>query len=144
MPEYTNNALQTITTNANVLFTETAVPCSTGYVIHRNGAGIFTLKGAVANPCTCYARYKVSFNGNIAVAEGGTVGPISLSITINGESVPTTTAIVTPAAVGDFFNVHTEIIVLVPKGCCYTLSVENTSATSIEVQNANIIIERIA
>ncbi|MBQ6264878.1 MAG: hypothetical protein IJK60_05455 [Clostridia bacterium] len=144
MPEYTANAVQTVTAGNNVLFTETAVPCNRGYVIHREGAGVITLRGIVNNCCSQFARYKVCFGANIAIAEGGTVEPISLALAIDGEPIPTSSSIVTPAAVGDFWNVYDGIFVTVPRGCCYTIAVENNSEQPIDVQNANIIIERVA
>lgn len=103
MAEFTANAVQTVAANQNVIFTETPVRCSKGFILHREGAGIVTLRGITNNQCR--ARYKVSFGGNLAIAAGGTVGPISLAITINGEPISTTTMTVTPAAVGDFFNI---------------------------------------
>jgi len=110
------------------LFTETAVPCNRGYIIHREGSGVITLRGIVNNPCGNFARYRVFFGGNIAIPEGGTVEAISVSLTIDGEAVPTSSAIVTPAAVGDYWNIAESLYVTVPKGCCYTIAVENISA----------------
>ena len=144
MPEYVNNNIQTVQPNQNVIFTETAVPCTKGYVIHRQGSGIITLRGIVNNTCACSARYKVSFGANVAIAEGGTVEPISIGLAIDGEAVNTSQAIVTPAAVGDYWNIYESLFVSVPKGCCYTIAVENLSGQAIDVQNANIIIERVA
>ena len=133
--------LQTVAPDDNILFNNTSVCCNNGYVVHREGAGIVTLKGATPN---CFARYRVTYGANIAVATGETVAPISVALTINGEELNETEAIVTPAAVGDFFNVSRSTIVTVPKGCCYTISVENTSDdTAIDVTNANLVIERI-
>ena len=60
--------------------------------------GIFILRGIVNNSCCGFARYQVTYNGNIAVPEGGTVGPISVAISVNGETRATSKAIVTPAA----------------------------------------------
>jgi hypothetical protein len=51
---------------------------------------------------------------------------------------------VTPAAVEDFFNVYSSTFIDVPRGCCVTVSVKNISPAAIEVQNANLIIERVA
>ena len=144
MAEFTSNAVQTVAAGQNVLFTETPVPCNRGYVIHREGAGVVTLRGAVSNPCGNFARYKIFFGGNIAISEGGTVEPISIDLAINGEAIPTSAAIVTPAAVGDYWNVAEALYVTVPKGCCYTIAVENTSTQSIDIQNANLIVERTA
>lgn len=145
MAEFTHNPIQVVNSNQNVLL-ETSIPCTKGYVIHRNGSGIVTLRGIVNNACNSFARYQVTFNGNIAIPEGGTVGPIAIAIAIDGESVNTSTAIVTPAAVDNYFNVTSTAIITIPRGCCYTVAVENVSdpATSINVQNANLVVQRIA
>lgn len=144
MAEYTSNALQTVAAGQNVLFTETPIPCNRGYVLHREGSGILTLRGIVNNCNGCFARYKVSFGANIALPEGGTVEAISLALAIDGEPIPTSSMIVTPAAAEEFDNVYASIFITVPRGCCYTIAVENTSTQAIDVQNANLIIERTA
>ena len=138
--ELTANAIQTVAANANVLFTDTVVSgnCS---ILHRDGSGLVTLRGLTDQ---CRARFRVSFGGNIAVPTGGTVGPISLAIAINGEPVATTTMISTPAAVEEYNNVFSAIFIDVPKGCCSQISVKNVSDDDVEVQNANLIIERVA
>jgi hypothetical protein len=138
--EITANALQTVGANQNVIFTETAV-CGSNSIIHREGSGLVSLRG-ITNQCR--ARFKVFFSGNIGIPTGGTVGPISLAIAINGEPVGSTTMIVTPAAVEQFFNVASAVYLDVPCGCCSQISVENVSTQPIEVQNANLIIERVA
>lgn len=140
--EYSYVPLQTVAVDENVLFMDGCRACRKGYVQRREGSGIFTLRG-VTNQCK--AVYKVQFNGNIAIATGGTVEPISVALTINGGALGTATAVVTPAAVGDAFNVSVATFIGVPCGCCLTVSVENTSATTaIDVTNANIIIDRVA
>ena len=144
MAEYVANAVQTVASEQNVLFTEDVDPCRRGYVIHREGSGLFTLRGIVNNPTACSAKYKVSFGANVAITSGGSADPISIALAIDGESIPTSSAIVTPAAVGDYFNIYESIYVSVPRGCCYTIAVENTSNQSIDVVNANIIVERTA
>lgn len=144
MAEYTSNALQTVSAGQNVLFTEAPIPCTRGYVIHREGSGILTLRGIVNNCNGCFARYKVSFGANIALPTGGTVEAISLALAIDGEPIPTSSVIVTPAAVEEFNSVYASIFITVPRGCCYTIAVENTSTQAIDVQNANLIIERTA
>ena len=141
MAEFTANVLQTVAAGQNVQFTETPVGCNKGYVVHRKGSGIFTLRG-ITNQCR--ARYKVSFGANISIPTGGTVEAISISLAIDGEPLSSATAIVTPAAVNEFFNVFTAVYIDVPKGCCLSVAVENTSTQAINVQNANIIIERAA
>ena len=138
--EITANALQTVNENQNVLFTDTVV-CGNCSMTHRDGSGLVTLRG-VTNQCR--ARYRVSFGGNIAIPTGGTVGAISLAITIDGEPIGTTTVIETPAAVEEFANVFTAIFIDVPRGCCLTVGVRNISNQAIEVQNANLIVERVA
>jgi hypothetical protein len=92
----------------------------------------------------CRARFRVSFGGNIAIPTGGTVGPISLALAIDGEAVPATTMIITPAAVEQFFNVSADLFIDVPRGCCVSVSVKNISTDAVVVQNANLIITREA
>lgn len=134
------NAVQTVQANQNVYFTDTVI-CGNGSISHRDDSGLVTLRG-VTNQCR--ARFMVTFGGNIAIPTGGTVGPISLAITIEGEPVPATTMIVTPAAVEQYFNVKSSVFIDVPRGCCTRISVENTSDEAIVVQNANLIITREA
>lgn len=141
MAEYTAVLPQTVAAGQNVLLTETPIACNRGFVCHREGSGIITLRG-ITNQCR--ARYRISATANIAIATGGTAGPISIALAITGEPLASATAIVTPAAVGDFFNVHVDALVDVPKGCCLTIALENTSAQSITTQNVNVIIDRVA
>ena len=138
--ELTANAIQTVAANANVLFTDTVVGGNCA-IMHRDGSGLVTLRGLTNQ---CRARFRVSFGGNIALPTGGTVGPISLAIAVNGEPVASTTMISTPAAVEEFNNVFSAIFLDIPKGCCSQISVRNTSDQPIEIQNANLIIERVA
>lgn len=144
MAEYTSNAVQTVGVGQNVLFTDAPIPCTKGYVIHREGSGLLTLRGIVNNCNGCFARYKVSFGANIAIPTGGTVESISLALAIDGEPIPTSSVISTPAAVEEYDNVYASIFITVPRGCCYTIAVENTSPQAISVQNANLIVERTA
>lgn len=139
--EITNNAVQTVAVNQNVLLTDTVVSgnCS---IVHRSGSGLVTLRGLTNNQCR--ARFRVTFGANIAVPTGGTAEAISLAITINGEGVATTTMITTPAAVLEYNNVFSSIFLDVPRGCCSQISVKNISTQAINVQNANLIIERVA
>lgn len=150
--EYLANAVQEVSLNAPIIFSA-SIPCNRGYVYHEDETGIFILRGIVRNQCACFATYQVTFNGNIAIPEGGTVTPIAVAITVNGEPRLTSRAIFTPAAVGDYGNVTSTAIIKVPKGCCFSLSVEAVPATAdptvtpapvIEVQNANLVINRIA
>ena len=142
--ELTANAIQTIEAGQNVLFTDAPVRCNKGYVVHRDGAGIVTLRGITNG--NCFARYKVSFFGNIGLPAAGTPQTISIALAINGEAVPATTASDTPATVARIFNASTAMYVDVPRGCCYTVAVRNVTvpAEAITVQNANLMIERVA
>lgn len=155
MAEFTYNPAQTVQPNQPVVL-NTTIGCPKGYVLHRNESGIVTLRGITNN---CFARYQVTFNGNIAVPNGGTVGPIAVAIAVDGEPILTSRAIVTPAATAtnppttdNFFNVTSTAIITVPRGCCFNVSVENVTepatpaepAIPILVQNANLVISRIA
>ena len=145
MAEFTYNPVQTVEVNQPVIL-NTSIGCAKGYVYHRPESGIVTLRGIVNNPCSGFARYQCTFNANIAVATGETVAPIAVALSISGEPIPTSTAIVTPAAVGDYFNVTSTAFITVPKGCCENISVENisTGGTDIDVQNANLVVVRTA
>lgn len=157
MAEFTKNEVQSVLPNQPVTL-NTSIGCNKGYVYHRNGSGIVTLRGCTNN---CFARYQVTFNGNIAIPDGGTApAPISVALAIDGEPILTSRAIVTPAAAADepptqnnFFNVTSTAIIDVPKNCCTRVSVENTSESTdpatlpapvILVQNANLTVSRIA
>jgi len=148
--EYLANAVQDVSLNAPVNFTA-SIPCTKGYVYHEDETGIFILRGITCGQC--FATYQITFNGNIAIPEGGTVAPIAIAITVNGEPRLTSRAIFTPAAVEDYGNVTSTAIIKVPRGCCFSLSIEAIPATTdptvtpapvIEVQNANLVINRIA
>lgn len=145
MAEYSANAVQTIAPGEVAVFTATSVPCGRGFVRHRNDTGNFLLSGWVPQRyccCPCQrdnsADYLVDFGANIAIPTGGTVGPISVAIAIDGATIPPSTMIVTPAAVEEFFNISTNIDVPIWKGCCQTVTVRNTSDQPILMQNANI------
>ncbi len=149
MAEYTSNAVQSISLNQAAVF-DASIPCPRGYVIHEDGQGIFILRGVTNN---CFARYQVTFNGNIAIPTGGAVTPIAVALTVNGEPRQTSRAIFVPAAVETYGNVTSTAIITVPKGCCFTLSVRYVAADEdpattptpvIEMQNANLTVTRIA
>jgi len=134
------NALQTVPANQNVYFTDTVI-CGNATIGHRDDSGLVTLRGLTDQ---CRARFRVSFGANIGLPADGTVGPISLVIAINGEPVRATTMTVTPAAVEQFFNVYASLYVDVPRGCCVTISVQNITTDDVDVQNANLIVDRTA
>ena len=141
---------QTVNLNGPIIFTA-SIPCTKGYVYHEDETGIFILRGITCGQC--FATYKVTYNGNISVPTGGTVGPIAVAITINGEPRPSSRAIITPAAVEEYGNVTSTAIIKVPRGCCFTLAIEYvngntdptaTPATAINVIDSNLVIDRIA
>lgn len=158
MAEFAFNPIQRVENGQNIIL-DTVIPCNKGYVFHRDQSGILILRGIVNCPNACFARYQVTFNGNIALPDGETVGPVSIALAIDGEPIQTSRAIVTPADTAtepptaeNFFNVTSTAIVSVPRGCCFTVAVENTSppamagsvAPAILVQNANLTVARIA
>ena len=149
MAEYLANAVQAVDLNSPVLFTA-SIPCNKGYVYHEDETGNFILRGRTPN---CFARYQVTFNGNISIPEGGAVTPIALAISVNGEARPTSRAIFTPAAVDTYGNVTSTAIITVPQGCCFDVTVKyvsgvtdgtTTPTPTINVLNANLDINRIA
>lgn len=150
MAEYSANALQTVNPGETVIFTDTEVPCTRGFVRNREGSGDFLLQGWVPNSSVCNcpcsgqnsALYQVAFGANIAVASGSAAGPISVAIAVNGTTIPSSTMIVTPADVEQFFNVSVDKAVPIWRNCCQTVSVRNTSSVPILVQNANIVFSR--
>ena len=148
--EYLANAVQEVALNAPIIFSA-SIPCTRGYIYHEDETGVFILRGITNGQC--FATYQVTFNGNIAIPTGGAVTPIAVAITVNGEPRVTSRAIITPAAVDEYGNVTSTAIIKVPKGCCFSLSVEYVQATDdpatapsalIEVQNANLVVNRIA
>lgn len=139
--EITANAVQEVAAANNVIFTDTAVQGNSS-MVHREGSGLVKLRGLTT--CQQRARFKIFFSANIALSTGGTAGPISLAISVDGEPVATTTMTVTPAAVEEYFNVASSVYLNVPAGCCSTIGVRNISGVAIDVQNANLIAERVA
>ena len=149
MAEYLANAVQNISLNQPAIFTA-SIPCTRGNVFHEDETGIFILRGNTPN---CFARYQVTFNGNIAIPTGGDVTPIAVALTVNGEPRQTSRAIFVPAAVDTYGNVTSTAIITVPKSCCFTLSVRYVAADEdpatvptpvITMQNANLTVSRIA
>ena len=122
--EYLENAVQSVALNTPILFSA-SIPCTKGYIYHEDGTGIFILRGITSQ---CFATYRVTYNGNISVPTGGTIGPIAVSITVNGEPRLTSRAIYTPTDLDDYGNVTSTAIIKVPKGCCFSLSVEYVQA----------------
>ena len=150
MAEFIKNDIQNVALNSPILF-NASIPCNKGCVFHEDETGVFILKGKTEN---CFARYQVTFNGNVAVPTGGTVGPIAVAISVSGEPRLTSRAIYTPAAVDEYGNLTSTALITVPRGCCFAVSIEYVDATTddaattptpvIEVQNANLVINRVA
>ena len=150
MAEFLKNEIQLVALNSPVIF-DASIPCTKGYIYHEDETGVFILRGCTDN---CFARYSVTFNGNIAVPEEGELTPIAVAITVNGEPRLTSRAIFTPAAVDEYGNVTSTAIITVPKGCCFSIGVRYVDATVddpattptpvIAVQNANLVINRVA
>ena len=148
MAEYSANAVQTVNPGETIIFTDAPVPCERGFVRHRDGTGNFLLSGYVPRNggCCCRqnnnANYLIDFGANIAIPTGGTVGQVSVALTIDGATLPSSTMIVTPAAVNEYFNISRAINAQIWRGCCESFSIRNTSDQPILVQNANVIITR--
>ena len=148
--EYLANAVQSVALNAPIIFTA-SIPCRKGYIYHEDETGVFILRGKTNN---CFARYQVTFNGNVAIPTGGALTPIALAISVSGEPRLTSRAIYTPAAVDEYGNLTSTALITVPRGCCFNVSIDYVDATTddpattptpvIEVQNANLTITRVA
>lgn len=150
MSEYVQaQSPQNVAFGQNLLLID-SIPCPRRQVVHRSGSGILTLRGCGTN---CFSRYEVTFNGNIAVPEGGTAAAIAVALAIDGEALQSSRAIVTPAEVEQYFNVTSTAIITVPQGCCYTVALENVNAgvggeivdeQTISVADGNLTVSRIA
>ena len=151
MAEFVYNEVQLVQPGSPALLDD-AIACNRGLVMHRPGSGILMLRGVVNNPCERFARYRVSFDGNIAVPEGATAGEIQLALAINGEVIPTSIAAATPTAVDAYFNVSGFAIIDIPVGCCLNVAVENatvpadatTPAIALNLRNLNVEVSRMA
>lgn len=141
MAEFTSVATQTVAVGQNLPLTETAAKAP-ACIVHRAGSGLVTLRGLTSGQCR--ARFKVSFGGNIAIPTGGTVGPVSVALAVGGEALNSATAIVTPAAVENYFNVFVAAFIEVPRGCCLSMAVKNTGTQAVNIANSNLIVERVA
>lgn len=149
--EYLAANEQQVALNGPIIFSA-SIPCTRGYVYHEDETGIFILRGITCGQC--FATYQITYNGNIAIPEEGDVQPIAVAISVNGEPRITSRAIFTPADVDEYGNVTSTAIIKVPKGCCFTVSVEYVSGITedpatipppvINVLNSNLVINRIA
>ena len=143
--EYSYIPSQFVEADENILFLNGSRCCKKGLVMHTDGSGVFRVKGG---PNCCKTIYRVNFGANVAIApadEGGVVESITIALTQNGEVLRNTIRTVTPAAIGDFWSIGFETFVELPCGCCDTITIRNISeTTTIEVENANLVIDRVA
>lgn len=149
MAEYIAVDNQDISLGNPIIF-NASIPCNRGYVFHQDGSGIFILRGITNN---CFARYEVTFSGNIAVIAEGEVTPIAIGITENGEVLPQSIAISSPIDAEEYGNVISTATITVPKGCCFTIAIRYTSGITdgtttptptINVRNGSVRIVRTA
>lgn len=149
MATFSNVAVQTVGTQQNVVFNASNYypqNCQNS-IIYTGGSGLIGLRGG---NCACNpAKYRVSFGANIAIPTGGTIGPIAIALSQNGEAIPATISVVTPTVVNAFFEVARSWEVTVPCGCCYQIGVKNVvptggAAQDISVSNASLTITRVA
>lgn len=153
MAEYlTRDSVETVELNTPISFID-SIPCTKGYIYHQGGTGIFILRGIVNNSCASFARYSVKFTGNIAIPEGGTVTPIATALVLSGGQQQGSRSIFTPAAVSEYGTVTSRATIDVPRGCCFTLSVNCVSGVTdgtttptpvINVIDGSLEINRVA
>lgn len=130
---------QTVANNANVLFpvdrirTRSCQCACKGWLAHDLGSGIFTL--------TKEGIYEVEYNANITA---GAAGAIFLELEQNGEPIGGTKAIYTVATAEALGHVSASTLVRVPCGASMTITLGNNSGLGITVQDANIIIKKVA
>ena len=125
MASYVTTADALVTLNGTIPFNSVSIPCNKGNVVPLV-PGILNLNGNTSNR---FARYEVTLQGNIQIPTGGAVTPIAVGITLNGVVIPESVAIVTPAAVGEYWHVNTTASVTVPRGCCLTVSAAYVDGT---------------
>ena len=151
MASYVTTADNLVVLNGTIPFDSVSIPCNKGNVVPLV-PGVLNLKGNTSNR---FARYEITLQGNIEIPTGGAVTPIALGITLNGVVIPESIAIVTPAAVENYWHVNTSAFITVPCGCCVTVSgayvdgTEDDPATtptpSIQVKREALLdIKRIA
>lgn len=132
MDKYTYPALQTIADGGNALLNPTRYSCGCGAVSQAE-TGVIRLSGVCSGR---KSQYHIMFDANVAIPTGGTVGPITISLLLDGVPLPASSAIVTPAAAGDFWHVSLNDLVDVCCGDSVTIGVRNDSGAPIEMQNA--------
>lgn len=132
MDKYTYPALQTIAEDGNVLLNPTSYQCGCG-AVRQTETGVIRLSGICGRHKT---QFHVMFDANVAIPDGGTATPIILSILLDGVALPASSAIVTPAAAGDFWHISMNDLVDVCCGDSVTVAIRNDTGAEIEMQNA--------
>ena len=143
MAKYLTSSDGLVALNGTIPFDIVSIPCNKGCVVPL-ATGVLTLKGSNANS---FARYDVDLQANVSIPDGGAVTAIALAITLNGVAVPDSVAIVTPAAVGDEWHIHTSTTITVPCGCCVSVSgayVDGTEDDAAVVPTPSINVRRLA
>lgn len=140
MAQYIGINEQTVNPATHALLT-TSIGCPKGFIIHREGSGILTLRGIVNN-CSNFARYRVVAKSNIAVPTGETVGEISIGLSLDGEILQESVGAVTPAAVETFNNALSIADITVPRGCCWNMTLDNNSNIPIIMRNTIVTVTR--
>lgn len=133
MIELSNTAAQTLTPGQSLTFDTVILKCGCDEA-HRLNSGIVTVqhKGV----------YEVHFAANIS---GTAVGPVQLSVLLDGEPLPETTMISTVTTAEDQNNVATATLVKVGCGCCGKLTVSNTGTSDVVVgANPAFFVKRVA
>lgn len=135
-----NVPLQTVVSGANVLFnvdrirTNSCKGCN-GWLHHDLGSGQFEI-----SKC---GIYEISYNANITTASAS-VGYLELEK--NGEPIGGTRAIHQTVAetVGALGNVSATTLVHIPCGGSATITLGNNSTASLLIEDANIVIKKVA
>lgn len=141
MIESINELQQEVAIGSNVLFSDDVLRtrCANccGFLEHEEGSGLFTL--------TKCGIYEILFRANITSATAGE--ELSFVITVNGEPVTGTQIDETIATADANTGVSTFRLVRVCGDSAKTISIRNNSVTNTTpalVENANIIIKKIA
>lgn len=130
---------QTVAINSNVLFptdrvrTRSCRCACRGWLTHDLGSGLFTLtKGGI---------YQVMYNANVT---GTVVGTAILDLKVNGEAIGGSRSIYTIATANALGNMSATSLIQVPCNGSLTLSLANDSTIPLIIQDANIIVKKIA
>ena len=134
MIELSNTSEQTLTPGQSLTF-DTVILKTGCAEAHRTNSGIVTLRADCA-------IYEVHFAANLS---GTTVGPVQLSIALDGEPMPETTMVNTVGTAGDLDNVATTTLIRTGCGCCGRVNVINTGTSDVVVgANPALFVKRVA